>query len=49
MAAQAKRCERLLGRWEAALQEGEEGITIMNANLYTDAGKPGSSATNCQR
>ena len=31
--AQAERWDRLLSRWEAALQEGKEVITIMDANL----------------
>ena len=33
VAAQAERWDRLLGRWEAALMEGKEVITVMDANL----------------
>ena len=33
VAAQAERWDRLLGRWEAALMEGKEVITVMDTNL----------------
>ena len=33
LAAQAERWDRILGRWEAALLEGKEVITAMDANL----------------
>jgi hypothetical protein len=31
--AQKERWDRLLGRWEAALEEGKEVVTVMDANL----------------